>query len=151
MLKRALLLVAAVLLILLARPVYYIGVEFNLWQPLTRPRGVSSRAHSVSVFKMGQVWFDCFVDHAKDVDVCRAWDESGRLIAYGNYRLDGEHRAATSAELKPSTVQPYPGHPELAWIHLFGEKGTFSKTLVPVNSAGEPLERFEVHVGGEKR
>jgi hypothetical protein len=42
-------------------------------------------------------------------------------------------------------VQLYPGHPELAWIYLSDEKGDFGKILVPVNDAGEALERFEVH------
>ena len=146
--KRALLLIAVVVLILLARPVYETGVDLNLWQPLTRPAGVSPQVRYVSTLT-DAAWFECSVDDVADVDVCRAWDERGHLIAHGRYRLDGESRAATPTELRPSEVQEYPGHPELAWIYLSGSQGTLSKILVPVNSAAEPLERFEVHVGGE--
>jgi len=85
------------------------------------------------------------VDHTKDVDACRAWNGAGHLIAFGNFRIDGKKRAATEAELRPTLVQLYPSHPELAWIYLTDGKSDFAKTLVPVNNAGEPLERFEVH------
>jgi hypothetical protein len=98
-------------------------------------------------------WFDCSLDRGKDVDVCRAWDDAGNVIAHGRYRLDGERRAAKPAELRPSEVAIYPAHPELAWIYIEGERGTRDKTLVPVNDAGEPLERFEVHIqdGSERQ
>jgi hypothetical protein len=76
---------------------------------------------------------------------CRAWDPSGRLIAFGNYRLDGEGRAASTRELRPSGVYSYPDRPDLAWIYLYtGKGGDFGKTLVPVGTDGRPLERFEV-------
>ena len=91
-----------------------IGISFNLWQPITRPAGVSSRARYVDAFKSA-AWFDCSVNPVRDVDVCRAWDPDGRLIAFGSYRLDGKNRAATARELHPSRVQPYPGHPKLGW------------------------------------
>jgi hypothetical protein len=75
-----------------------------------------------------------------------AWDDSGHIIAHGRYRIQDENRAATVSELWPSTVSTYPGHPELAWIELSNGHGVIrSKTLVPVNSAGQRLERFEVH------
>jgi hypothetical protein len=98
-------------------------------------------------------WFDCSFDLGRDVDVCRAWDDAGHLIAYGRYRLAGERRAAKPTELRPAVVAIYPGRPELAWIYLEGAGGTRGKTLVPVNDAGEPIERFEVHVqdGSERR
>jgi hypothetical protein len=142
--KRLLAVLAAVTLIPISWPVYRLGVGFGLWQPVTRPSGVSPRAHYVSG-ETTAAWFDCSVSRTKNVDVCRAWDDAGHLIAYGDFRLDGEKRAATATELRPSMVQPYPGHPELAWIYLSDRKSDFSKTLVPVNDAGEPLERFEVH------
>ena len=144
MIKRVLAVIAVVTLILSVRPAYELGVELGLWQPVTRPSGVSPRARYVSRLKSSGR-FDCSVDHGRNVDACRAWDDAGQLVAYGNFRLDGEKRAATATELRPSKVQLYPGHPELAWIYLSDAKGDFGKVLVPVNAAGEPLERFEVH------
>jgi len=141
--KRFLVVLAVVTLILSVRPVYRLGVELGSWQPVTRPFGVSSQARYVSRLKSSG-WFDCSVDHTKNVDTCRAWDDAGHLIAYGSFRLDGEKRAATASELRPSQVQLYPGHPELAWIYLSDAKSDFGKILVPVHSIGEPLERFEV-------
>jgi len=152
LIRRALALVGVVVLIVISRPVYQIGVGLGFWQPLTRPAGVSTRARYVATTD-DSAWIDCSFDAGKDVDVCRAWDDAGRLIAYGRYRLDGERRAAGPAELHPSEVAIYPGRPELAWIYLEGAGGTRDKTLVPVSEAGEPLERFEVHVqdGSERR
>ncbi len=64
----------------------------------------------------------------------------GNLIASGNYRLDGENRAADGSELRPSEVETYPGHPNLTDIYLFGDHGLIrGKLLVPVNDAGSPL------------
>ena len=95
-------------------------------------------------------WIDCSVVRTRDVDVCRAWDPDGNLIAFGDYRLDGANRGATASELRPSGVHLYPGHPNLAWIYLFGEHWRVNgRTLVPVNEAGQPLERFEVRIGSE--
>jgi hypothetical protein len=97
----------------------------------------------------GATWFDCSVDQIHNVNPCKAWDSSGRLIAFGNYRLDNEGRAATARELRLSIVHNYPDHPDLAWIYLSTDKGgDFGKTLVPVGADGRPLERFEVRIGG---
>lgn len=145
MIRRVVTVVAVVVLILVSRPIYQLGVGLGFWQPFRHPHGVSREARYVPTLK-GSAWFDCSFDRAKDVDVCRAWDDAGHVIAYGSYRIDGEGRAATIKELRPSMVQGYPGRPELSWINLFGDKGNiFGKTLVPVNDAGDPLERFEVH------
>ena len=68
-----------------------------------------------------------------------------RLIASGDYRVDGQNRAATQNELRPRSIQPGPnGNPKLAWINLWGARNGEGLTLVPINDAGEPLERFEV-------
>ena len=144
MVRRIAFVIAGLVALALIRPVYLVGVGFNLWQPFTRPVGVSSRAHYVDAFKTA-AWFDCSVNTVKNVDVCRAWDRNGKLIAFGNYRLDGEGRAATMRELRPSMVQAYPDHPNLAWIYLFDDSRTIAaKTLVPVDEAGKPLEQFRV-------
>lgn len=111
---------------------------------------LGTRARYVDTFKSA-AWFDGVLDRTKDVDVCRAWDQDGNLIAFGNYRLEGENRAATESELRPSSVHSYPTHPNLAWIYLFGDHGIIEgKTLVPVNDAGVPLERFEVRIGNSR-
>lgn len=129
--------------VLMSRPVYLIGVELGFWQPFSRPQGVSAGARYVPTLK-SKTWFECSVDRLKDVDICRAWDGDGQLIAFGRYRLDEEKRSAKARELRPYYVQIYPGHPNLAWITLFD-----GETLVPVNEEGEPLERFEVHIDGD--
>ena len=95
-------------------------------------------------------WFDCLVDPARDVDLCRAWDGTGELVAYGRYRLDSENRAATEAELRPSCVLPYPGHPDLAWIYLFKNRTIQGRLLVPVDAKGVRLERFDVRIGSNQ-
>lgn len=151
MVKRIALVFGGLALIASLRPAYLIGVSLSFWQPLTRPIGVSARARYVDTFKSAS-WFDCSIERTKDVNVCRAWDSDGNLIAFGNYRLDGENRAATARELRPSTVLPYPGHPNLAWIYLFGNDGSvMGRALVPVNDAGQPLERFEVRIGDDRQ
>jgi hypothetical protein len=135
----------SIVLLGLSYPTYVVGVAFNVWQPLTRPRGVPQRAHYVDAFKSA-AWFDCAVDSRRNVNVGEAWDEEGRLIAFGDYRLDGENRAARDVELRPWKIHGGPnGNPKLAWIYLFGSKDASSLMLVPINSAGQPLERFEVH------
>ena len=135
----------AIVLLGSSYPAYVVGVAFNVWQPLTRPRDVPKRAHYVDAFKSA-AWFDCAVDSRRNVNVCEAWDEKGRLIASGDYRLDGENRAARGVELRPWKIHRGPdANPKLAWIDLFGSKSASSLTLVPINSAGQPLERFEVH------
>ncbi len=142
-------LVAGIVVSILAAiswPAHQLGVALGFWQPIRRPPSVSTHARYIPAAKSA-AWFDCSFGVVTNVDVCRAWDEQGRLVAHGKYRLDGENRAATERELRPSTVIPVPGHPELSWIWLFGSKGTFSKVLVPVNEAGQPLERFDVRLG----
>jgi hypothetical protein len=149
--KRIALICVGVALIASLRPAYLIGVSLGFWQPLTRPVGISKRAHYVETLK-SEAWFDCSVERTKDVNICRAWDATGNLIAFGIYRLDGENRAATARELRPSRVHLYPGHPNLAWIYLFDDQGSVDgRTLVPVNEAGQPLERFEVRIGNNSR
>jgi hypothetical protein len=104
-------------------PLFVIGVALNFWQPLTRPSGVSRRASHVDAFK-SESWFECTVDLHRNVNVCRAWDEQGHLVAFGDYRLDGENRAARPDELRPWNVLCGPnGNPRFAWIHLPGSKG----------------------------
>jgi len=132
-----------VVLLGLSYPLYVVGVAMNFWNPLTRPRGVPRRANHVDAFK-SQAWFDCGVDSHRNVNVCRAWDERGDLIAFGNYRIDGQNRAASNRELRPWSVLSGP-NPRLAWIRLSGLGGGPHLTLVPVDHVGQPLERFEVH------
>ena len=132
---------AAVALVVVSVPVYLAGVSFGLWQPLSRPVGVSAGARYLETLKNAG-WFDCSVDQIKDVNVCRAWDRDGKLMAFGNYRLDGENRAARAVELRFERVESYPDHPSLAWIYL-----SDGRTLVPVNDTGQPLQRFEVRLG----
>jgi hypothetical protein len=110
---------------------YVLGVTFGLWQPLTRPAGVAASAHYVSQVEDG-TWFDCTVDDHRNVDHCQAWDYSGRLIAQGDFRLEGEDRAASKAELRPSSVASSGGHAYA--IYLFGKAGARSKTLVPIDA-----------------
>jgi hypothetical protein len=144
LIKRVLKAAAAAALIVIAFPACRLGVELGLLQPRTHPLGVSQQARYVPGFYRS-LWFDCSLDRRRDVDVCRAWDDAGRLIAYGNYLLDGEKRAAAREELRPSRVSGGPpGRPDLCWISL-----SDGKTLVPVNQAGDPLERFEVHSQGD--
>jgi hypothetical protein len=96
--KRILLVAVAVVLPGLSYPTYVAGIAFNFWQPLTRLSGVSRGAHYVDAFKSA-AGFDCAVDSRRNVNVCRARDEEGRLVAFGDYRMDGENRAATQGEL----------------------------------------------------
>jgi len=111
-------------------PAYILGIAFGLWQPVTRPAGVARRAHYVSSIEDG-TWFDCSVDSVRNVNRCRAWDFTGKLIADGDFRLEGEDRAATAAELKPSSVTSSGGHAYM--IFLFGRAGARSRVLVPVD------------------
>lgn len=125
--KRALALGGGLFMLVAAR-LAYDAVTFGCWQPLTRPSGVSPSAHLVCLLK-NKTWFDCSVDAKRNVDVCRAWSSTGRLIADGDFRLEDEDRAAVGRELRPSTVN---GSNAQAWrIYLFGPKGAFSRELVP--------------------
>jgi hypothetical protein len=128
--KRILLIGTGLAALVAAVPAYHLGIVFNLWQPLTRPRGVSSSAHYVSIVEEG-TWFDCHVDFKRNVDACKAWDPDGRLIADGDFLLEEENRPASESELRPTHVACGDGH---VWrIDLYGKDGNFSKTLVPVS------------------
>lgn len=129
-LRRIMLSAVAILSIAATWPVYILGVVIGLWQPLTRPSAVPSSAHYVSSIEDG-VWFDCFVEPRRNVDTCKAWDFGGRLLADGDFRLEGEDRAANSAELRPSAVISSGGHAYM--IYLFGKDGAYSRVLVPVD------------------
>ena len=129
--KGAVVICIGVALIAMARPVYIFGVVFGLWQPWTRPFGVSSSARYVSWIEDG-TWFDCAVDSKRNMNVCRAWDSSGRLLADGDFRLECQGRAATKAELRPSSISSSGGH--CYAIYLYGKEGARSRSLVPVTS-----------------
>jgi hypothetical protein len=144
----------SVLCIAAAWIVYARGIQAGWWPPFNRPAGVPSGAIYVETPKR-ETWFECSVDLAKNVDNCRAWDRFGNLIAAGRYRLDGENRAATKDELRPSLVGGYWGSKQ-AWIYLFAPSGSglmrwfrgpniFGRVLVPVDQDGRALERF--HAG----
>lgn len=112
------------------RFVYPLGIALALWQPLIRPAGVSKSAHFVSTFEDG-TWFDCSVDTPRNVDICRAWDEGGRLIANGDFRLEDEDRAATPSELHPSMILANNGKAYM--IYLYGPYNKLQgKVLLPV-------------------
>lgn len=129
--KRILRIVLGIVLIAVGAVSYDLGVRFGLLQPLTRPGTVSTSARYVSLIEIG-TWFDCYVDSKKDVDVCKAWDSDGRLLADGEFRLEGENRAATRSELRPSRVNGGVGR--IKYIELEGDQGPFSKVLVPVGT-----------------
>jgi hypothetical protein len=141
--RRILLIVASVAFLAAMVPLYRVGVIFGLWQPLRRPPGVSPYARYVSLVEEG-TWFDCHVDEVRDVDVCKAWDEDGQLIADGCFRLEEGKRAASKSELHPSHVARGDGH--VSRIDLFGKDGAFSQALVPVeNCVSLPAETSKPH------
>ena len=109
---------------------YTLGIVLGFWQPVTRPKGVSPSARYVSLIEDG-TWFDCSIDLDKDVNICKAWTWTGRLIADGEFRLENEGRAATKLELRPTLVQVTNGRASM--IYLFGERGAFTKILVPIS------------------
>lgn len=115
-----------------AWPIYLLGALLGLWQPWTRPPGVSATAHFVSSIEDG-TWFDCEVDAIKNVNRCKAWDYQGQLVANGEFRLEGTNRAATRSELRPSSVISSGGHAYM--IYLFGADGAQSRVLMPVNTS----------------
>src|SRR5579864_3830116 len=130
MVRRILLIGIGLVALVGAFPVYNLGIALNLWQPFTRPRGVSPSARYVSIVDEG-TWFDCRVDWKRNVDVCKAWDPNGRLIADGDFLLERENRPASESELHPTHVARGDGH---VWrIDLYGKDGNFSKTLVPAS------------------
>lgn len=137
----------SVALIALARPIYIFGVVFGIWQPMTRPTGVSSTARYVSWIEDG-TWFDCAVDSKRNVNTCKAWDSDGRLLADGDFRLECQGRAATKAELRPSAVSSSGGHGYA--IYLYGDKGARSRTLVPVTTEVQnPCPKVTITYPGE--
>jgi hypothetical protein len=118
--------------------VYWFGILANWWSPLVRPHGVPPGAKHVFIWESA-AWFDCSVDSKRDVDVCRAWDAWGRLVASGDFRLEGENRAATPGELRPST----PGRTNRSGlsgeIYLFGPNGLIEgKKLIRVGPTARP-------------
>jgi hypothetical protein len=123
-----LIVIAAVFLGGTAWVYYTLGRWLGTWQHPIRPPGASQSAHYVSTGEEA-TWFDCWVDTRRDVDVCRAWDTHGRLIANGDYRLEDEDRAATATELRPSLVS---GRGGKAQIYLFGPNhAIFGRVLLP--------------------
>jgi hypothetical protein len=138
MVRRIFVIAAGLLIVAVAVPVYHAGVVFNFWQPLRRPQGVSPSAHYVSLVEEG-TWFKCYVDSKRSVDVCKAWDADGRLIADGDFRLEGENRFATKSELRPTHVAR--GDGQVWMIYLNGKEGAFSKALVPATASGTADDR----------
>src|ERR1039457_524895 len=132
-----------VIALALARPIYGFGVVLGVWQPFTRPPGVSAAARYVSRFE-GGTWFDCSVDSKRNVDVCKAWDPNGRPLGDGDFRLEGEGRAATKSELNPSDVISSDGHAYM--IYLYGKDGAQSGTLVPITRDGKGGCPFQVTI-----
>jgi len=113
---------------------YLFGVVSGWWNPLVRPAGVSPTAHYVFIWESAG-WFDCSVDHQENVNVCKAWDATGRLCASGRFRLKGEGRAATEAELKPSALGPTELDGSTRTIYLFGpDRLILGKELVQVDA-----------------
>jgi hypothetical protein len=127
----------------LVRPTYNFGVVFGIWQPFTRPPGVSAAARYVSDVE-GGTWFDCSVDTKRNVDVCSAWDPDGRALGGGDFRLECEGRAATKSELKPSSVISSDGQSYM--IYLYGKDGAESRTLVSVTRDGKGGCPFQVTI-----
>jgi hypothetical protein len=152
MLKAALLTILLVVVSILGWFTYILGLAQGCWNPLIRPRGVAGNARYVYIFGKSAEWFSCQVNQRRDVDVCSAWDDYGRLVAAGDFRLRDENRAATTAELQPSMVGPggASGHSDV--IYLFGpDRLILGKELVRVGSKSE-RERFGVEIpGGSQR
>ena len=101
---------------------YWFGILANWWGPLIRPSGIPASARYVFLWESAE-WLDCSVDWERNVNVCRAWDDSGRLLADGDFRLEGENRAATQAELHPSTTGATAESGLANEIYLFGPHG----------------------------
>jgi hypothetical protein len=117
---------------------YAVGVILGFWPPIGRPRGVPASAHFVTMVEE-QTWFDCTADMVRNVDHCRAWDGTGRLIADGDYQLFGEDRAATAPELRPTKVLVIPTRsglplPILIYQFEYGHRNSHSRPLVLVGA-----------------
>ena len=147
-LKAALLTTALAVASILAWSAYVFGLALGWWNPVIRPASVSDKARYVLIFGKSAAWFYCRVDEKRNVDVCSAWDDQGRLAASGDFRLRDENRAATRAELQPSTIGPADAYGHSDVIYLFGpDKLIFGKELVRVGSRSE-RERFGVEIQG---
>jgi hypothetical protein len=134
MVKRVLLIIGAVVAAVAVYLGFELGVLMGAWQPILRPRGVSPKAHYVSLDGKWTTWFDCSADSIRNVDHCRAWDDRGRLLLDGDFRLDAEKRMATESELRPTRVLFYNG--EVYRICVAASTGDCARFLVPVK--GDP-------------
>ncbi|HEY1207576.1 MAG: hypothetical protein ABSH46_05045 [Bryobacteraceae bacterium] len=121
MLKKFLLVLVAVVFVAAVGVAHWVGVIAGWWDPLVRPANVTSRAHYVFIWESA-AWFDCSVDARRNVNVCKAWNDDGRLVASGDFRLKDENRAATSDELHPSALGPTNEFGGSDTIYLFGPK-----------------------------
>jgi len=148
-LRITLLMILAAVIVIVGWCTYEVGLADGWWNPLIRPAGVSAKAHYVYIFPKSATWFDCRVDEKRGVDVCTAWDEHGRLLVSGDFRLWGEGRAATRAELQPSiTEADESGRCDI--IYLFGPNRLIGgKELVRVGSKLE-REHFSVEIDGDR-
>lgn len=127
--------------------IYRGGIVLNWWSPLTRPTGVPVSAQFVFAWE-SEAWFDCGIDERRNVNPCRAWDNRGRLRAYGDFQLIDEHRAATRAELRPSVLGATNDNGLVDTIYLFGSGGVIEgKQLVRVGSR-DFREKSSVTSGG---
>jgi hypothetical protein len=87
----------------------------------------------------GWNWFQCAVDLERNVDVIKVWDSTGRMLADGEFQLEGVGRAATQSELHPSLILFDYKQNRIDMIYLFkehhwwGDWGLFGKTLVPIS------------------
>ena len=114
---------------------YWFGIMSGWWNPITRPMSVSRTANLVVCGFESAEWFDCRYDRARDVDVCKAWDTSGKLLADGDFRLKGENRAALPEELHPSGIGGMTATGLTDTIYLYDPHGAWIvKELVLVSS-----------------
>lgn len=132
--KRTRLVGLVIVILILGYELFRLGIGLGVWQPVFRPKEVPRSARYVSLVE-DAAWFDCALYENRDVDHCRVWTPSGRLICDCDFRLEDTHHAAPSSELRPSRLLLRDGrHPYM--LYLFGSNGTFSRILVPVNCVG---------------
>lgn len=118
-------------------PLYWFAVASGWIQPFTRPPGVPRAAIFVSLVEDG-MWFQYAVDTQRNVDIIKAWDSNGQVLADGECQLEELNRAADRNELHPSMVQFDYRQNKTDYIYLFqehhwwGDKGLFGKILIPV-------------------
>ena len=131
MMKRIIGAVAAVLAAAAFYVVYDMGVWMGEWEPLLHPSGVPSTAHFYSTIEEKQgLWFDCSVDVKRQVNPCRVWEENGRLLVNGDFRIEDGNRMATASELKPTRALW--SHGKVYMICLAGLRGACDQMMVPV-------------------